>query len=314
MLSFTTMPTNNPYGAFMYAEAGLSYSVQTAQGEQRRQLDLGRGLFDFKQKKGCRNSFVREDASSGKAVSQVETENGTLYEICDIVNATPGSVIADAIGATESSTLDQLSLAKSFDEIISALITQLMTRTLQGGLLNLSGQDGYASNFYSAEELAAQRQAQDFLEELQTDSSVAQNLGTIKQGSIQDIQSAQRRLSELRNCWLGTSAAGAAENAAAASSTVAMLETRVAFYNDQILRINETITTLVEFQSRTLSAGSLSDLQAVRRDHSAAAAQGRLVSSADITTAQQDRATLQSQMATINQQTTAGLTQCNAFR
>lgn len=315
MLSYTTMPTNNPYGAFMYAEAGLSYSVQTAQGEQRRQLSLGNGFLDFKQKKGCINTPIREDASANRSVTEIgDPEGGASYEVCDIVNATPGSVIADAIGATESSTLDQLSLAKSFDEIISALITQLMTRTLQGGLLNLSGQDGYASNFYSAEELAAQRQAQDFLEELQTDSSVAQNLGTIKQGSIQDIQSAQRRLSELRNCWLGTSAAGAAENAAAASSTVAMLETRVAFYNDQILRINETITTLVEFQSRTLSAGSLSDLEAVRRDHSAAAAQGRLVSSADITTAQQDRATLQSQMATINQQTTAGLTQCNAFR
>jgi len=315
MLSFTTMPTNNPYGAFMYAEAGLSYSVQTAQGEQRRQLDLGRGLFEFKQKKGCINTPIREDASANRSVTEIgDPEGGTSYEVCEIVNATPGSVIADAIGATESSTLDQLSLAKSFDEIISALIAQLMTRTLQGGLLNLSGQDGYASNFYSTEELAAQREAQDFLGELQTDSNTAQNLGVIKQGSIQDIQSTQRRLSELGNCWLGANVAGAAENAAAASSTVAMLETRVAFYNDQIVRINETITALVEFQSRTLSAGSLSDLEAVRRDHSAAAAQGRLVSSADITTAQQDRATLQSQMATINQQTTAGLTQCNAFR
>ncbi len=316
MLSFTTMPTNNPYGAFMYADASLTYSVQTAQGEQRRQLSLSGDFFAFKQKKNCRNTSTRQDASASVSVKEIgDPEGGASYEVCDIINATPGRVIAEALGATESSTLDQLSLAKSFDEIIGALISQLLTRTLQGGLLNLSGHDGYESNFYSSEELAAQRSAQDFLSQLQNDSSVAQTLGSIKQGSIQDIQNTQRQVNELGNCWLNAPAGPqTTTNALAASSTLSTLNTKVDFYNNQILEINEIITTLVTLQSRTLSAGSMSDLDAIKNARAAAQAQGKLVTQADITTAQQDRTTLQSQLASINQQTTTGLIQCNAIR
>ncbi len=315
MLSFTTMPTNNPYGAFMYADASLTYSVQTAQGEQRRQLSLSGDFFAFKQKKNCKVTRTAQDASASVSVKDVGDEAGLAYEVCDLVTATPGRVIAEALGATESSTLDQLSLAKSFDEIIGALISQLLTRTLQGGLLNLSGHDGYESNFYSSEELAAQRSAQDFLSQLQNDSSVAQTLGSIKQGSIQDIQNTQRQVNELGNCWLNAPAGPqTTASALAASSTIASLNTKVDFYNNQILEINEIITTLVTLQSRTLSAGSMSDLDAIKNARAAAQAQGRLVTQADITTAQQDRTTLQSQLASINQQTTTGLIQCNAIR
>ena len=315
MLSFTTMPTNNPYGAFMYADASLTYSVQTAQGEQRRQLSLSGDFFAFKQKKNCKVTRTAQDASASVSVKDVGDEAGLAYEVCDLVTATPGRVIAEALGATESSTLDQLSLAKSFDEIIGALISQLLTRTLQGGLLNLSGHDGYESNFYSSEELAAQRSAQDFLSQLQNDNSVAQTLGSIKQGSIQDIQNTQRQVNELGNCWLNAPAGPqTTASALAASSTIASLNTKVDFYNNQILEINEIITTLVTLQSRTLSAGSMSDLDAIKNARAAAQAQGRLVTQADITTAQQDRTTLQSQLASINQQTTTGLIQCNAIR
>jgi len=315
MLSYTTMPTNNPYGAFLYADASLSYSVQTAQGEQRRQLSLGNGFFDFKQKKNCKVTRTAQEASASVSVKDVGDEAGAAYEVCDLVTTTPGTVIAQNLGATQSSTLDQLSLAKSFDEIISALITQLITRTLQGGLLNLSGQNGYESNFYSPEELAAQRSAQDFLSQLQNDNSVTQTVGGIKQASIQDIQNTQRQLNELSNCWLNAPAsAQATANALAASSTIATLNTRVDFYNNQILDINERITTLVTLQSRTLSAGSISDLDAIKNERAAAQSQGRLLTQADVTTAQQDRTTLQSQLASINQQTTTGLIQCNASR
>jgi hypothetical protein len=316
MLSFTTMPTNNPYGAFLYADASITYSVQTAQGEQRRQLSLGNGFLDFKQKQRCRDTRVKQKASASTWVREYESPGGgSAYEVCDLVTTTPGHVIAGALGATESSTLDQLSLAKSFDEIIGALISQLLTRTLQGGLLNLSGQNGYESNFYSSEELAAQRSAQDFLSQLQNDNSVAQTLGSIKQGSIQDIQNTQRQVNELGNCWLNATASPqATANALAASSTLSTLNTKVNFYNKQILEINEIITTLVTLQSRTLSAGSMSDLDAIKNARAAAQAQGRLVTQADITTAQQDRTTLQSQLASINQQTTTGLIQCNAIR
>lgn len=316
MLSFTTAPTNNPYGAYIYANVGIAYTVQTAVGEQRRVLSLGNGFLDFKQKQKCRNTPTREDASESKSVTEIgDPEGGGSYEVCDLVTTTPGWVIAGRLGATQDSTLDQLSLAKSFDEILTALISQLITRTLQGGLLNLSGQNGYASNFYTPEELRAQREAQTLLGQLQNDTTMAQSMGGIKQGSITDIQSAQRQLHALVSCWTGVAARGNAQAgtiAAAASSTIQSLETRVRAYNDQIQRANDVITALIEFQSRALSAGSQGDLDIIAQDYQSARSQGRVITTGDITDAQQDRTTLQSQMAALNQQTSTSLSQCNA--
>ena len=325
LLQFTAVPTNNPYGAFAYASVGLSGSIAQAVGAKQNDLTLGGGFLSFQQKSNCRQTANPPSSSINKSVTALDPglndSANQMYTVCDLKTATPGRVIADALGATEKSTLDQLTLAKSFDEIISALISQLMTRTLQGGLSNLSGTSGYANNFITPDHQQAQTAGQNLLVQMQRDTSAAQQYGAIQQGSIKDIQSAQNHLQTLVNCWASAAAAStspekiaiASTNAAAASSTIGSFQGQVDLYNNHINLANQAIATLETLESRTLSAGSMTDIDTITQSYQAAQASGAFVAAADVTLAQQDRTTLQSQMAIVNQQTNAGLAQCYAF-
>ncbi len=313
-IQFTTVPTNNPYGAFVYGSIGLQTAATKAQNQVQTDLLQGSGFLSFQKKQNCNPNATAANTSPNK--SSKDNGNGT-YTVCDWVTTTPGRVIADSLGATEKSTLDQIGLAKSFDEIISALINQLMTRTLQSGLSTLSGADGYASNFYSTDQLQSQEQGQGLVTQMQQDTNNAVSYATIQQGSIQDIQSTQSQLNDLFNCWSGvasssSSAGTAASSAGQASSTIASLNMLVDSYNNRITLANNAIVLLESLQNRALSVGSASDVSAVQSDYNSAKVSGKLVSQTDVVNAQQNRTTLQAQMSSLNAQTSASLTQCHA--
>lgn len=330
-LSFTSIPTNNPYGAFIYASAGISGATSRAQNQVRTDLLQGSGFLSFQQKVpgSCVTTSNPPAPSLNKSVTEIAGPNqsgqATQYQVCDYVTTTPGRVIADSLGATQKSTLDQLTLAKSFDEIISALINQLMVRTLQGGLSNLSGQNGYASNFYTSDQQQAQTQQQTLLAQMQNDTVTASQYGSVQQGSIQDIQAVQSQLNDVYNCWNNVATASststitpsvqaqASTNATAASTTLNSLNTSVANYNDRITKVNVAIVALQQFQSRLLSATSGSEVTAVQSEYNSAKAAGQFPTTVDVTNAQQNRASLQSDMSTLRSQATLSLSQCNVI-
>lgn len=332
LLSFTNVPTNNPYGAFLYAQAGLSLSVQTAKGQQQIDLLQGQGFLSFKQKQNCRNVSANDIPGAGVGPGKTMTElpgpiqpgQPIYYEVCDEVTTTPGKAIENSLNAATNNVFSELNMAKNFDEIINALITQLVTRMLQGGLSNLSGPTGYASNFYTADQLTTQAQAQTLLAQMQDDTANAGSYAQIQQGSIMDIQNTQGLLNELYNCWNNIAHASsstitgavrdqAAQNANTASSTLYSLNGTVDIYNNHITMANQAIIFLQDLQSSVLSAQSTSELSSISGQYSAAKATGQIPTKADITNAQQNRTTLQGQMSTINTQTTTGLQQCNAI-
>ena len=107
--------------------------------------------------------------------------------------------------------------------------------------------------------------------------------------------------------------AQATTDAAAASTTLNSLNTTVDSYNDRITKVNVAIIALQQLQSRVLSASSGADISAIQADYSAAKASGQFPTGADVTNAQQNRVTLQSQMSTISQQANTSLQQCNAI-
>jgi hypothetical protein len=65
-------------------------------------------------------------------------------------------------------------------------------------------------------------------------------------------------------------------------------------------------------QSQALSAASLAEVQQATAAFNAAQSSGAFITAAEVTSAQQNRTTLQSEMAAINNQTNAKLNQCNA--
>lgn len=327
-LAFTTTPTNNPYGAFLYASIGLQGAIQTAQTQVQTDLLQGSGFLSFQKKTNCREVATPPAPNQNLYISQTQAfgpsnnpGNPTqpLYTVCDWTTTTPGAIISDALKSVEKSSLDQIGLAKSFDEIISALINQLMTRTLQNGLSSLSGTNGYASNFYTTDQLQSQEQGQGLITQMQQDTNLAVAYANVQQSSIQDIQTVQSQLNDTYNCWSAVassspSASQAASNAAQASTTIASLNITIDGYNNRISLANAAIVALQDLQSRALSAASADDVAGIQSDYTLAKTSGQLVTQNDVTNAQQNRTTLQSQMAVLSQQNAASLAQCNAIQ
>jgi hypothetical protein len=325
LLNLTTIPVNNPYGAYAYAQIGLNNAQQQALANANKNITPG-GFIGYVQTYDCKaggtgsnNQYINNSSflSPPQAAAQICPSN------CKCKTATPGSVIESTLNSTESSTLNQLNLAKSFDEILSALITQLITKTLQQGLSNISGTQGYASNFLTPDQQQAQSAGNDFLTTLQAAQQVSQQYGSTEQGSINDIQNAQNALSNLSNCWetIATSEGTystaqrtqAANNASTTQTQITSLEAQVAVRNNNITRANESIVAIQTLQSQTLQITSTTDLSTVQTNFNNAVSSGQIITQANVTQAQQDRATLQSQLSTLNTQTATSLAQCRTM-
>lgn len=312
LLEFTTIPTNNPYGAFAFAEVGLQNAQSNASYYANRNISAG-GFLSYQEPYDCKVAGPNQDGSAG------------VKSNCKYRTATPGKVIEDSLSNTlkvSQDTLTQAGVSGSFDAIISALITQLMTRTLYGGLSNLSGQTGYQSNFLTPAEQQAQTQARGVMTQMQADVTVAQQYGQSEQGSIQDIQGTQFKLNDLYNCWNNWTTNGnlssdkqasTAGLANAASTTIAALDGEIVSYNNNITKANTVITILQGLQTRALTAASLSDVQRLSADYQAAKADGRILTQADVTFSQQQRASLQTRLTSLNGDIARGLAQCHAF-
>ena len=303
LLSFTTVPTNNPYGAYFYAQAGLQTAQQNALARANRNLSPG-GFTAVTKEKNCR------------IVNGVKT--GCEYEI-----STPGKVVESSLETALGTSFRQLELANHFDEIVSAMIQQLMTRTLTQGLSTLGGGNGgYQGDYLTPEQQQAQAAGQALLLELQGNVRLAQQFGSAKQGGVADLSHAQSELQRLVNCWETASSSAtttarqtdAARRAADAFAAQDALNPEIDAQNAQITRANSSIALLQDLQTRVLYIASMADVSAVARDYETAQSRGEIISQADVTQALQDRATLQSRMAALNQQTAAELQQCNAFR
>ncbi|MGC9602433.1 MAG: hypothetical protein ABSE76_01680 [Minisyncoccia bacterium] len=312
LLSFTTTPTNNPYGAYAYAQIGLVTAQQNAIANAKNNISPTGFLnsISFGQAQSCNN--VTTINSTPTALQNSQAARISCPSGCTCSVATPGSVIEASLDKTLGSGIDQLGLANDIDQIINALITQLMTRMLQNGLSSLS-----QTTTQTPADIAAESQATSLLNDIQSNTTIAEQLGSIYQGSISDIQSAQANLNNLANCWSSVAAstnnASAAQNAATASTTIQSLESQVTVYNNDITQVNNAIATLNQFALQISSAASDADVSTATASYNAAVSAGTFPSQTDLTTAEQNRTTLQSSLAATNTSTQSSLEQCQAL-
>ncbi len=159
---------------------------------------------------------------------------------------TPGSVIESSLKDTLKQPFLANQLAQSFDQIVSALLNQLLTKTLYNGLSSLSGQNGYAADYLTPEQQAAQAAAQAMMQEMQARQQIAQQYGSVEQGAIQDIQGAQQQLETLATCY-----SSKGQNALASTTEVTLhtYDTQIDYYNVQITKANAAIATLQALQT-----------------------------------------------------------------
>lgn len=110
--------SNNPYGSYLAAQQQLSLNILGKQYNQGKLLDWGRG---FLSKKEC-------------------DENG---ENCTIT--TPGAIVEDQLANVMGSGIRQLELADEINEIIGALVNQMVKTVIETGVSGLSSQDSSGS-------------------------------------------------------------------------------------------------------------------------------------------------------------------------
>lgn len=118
---------NNPYGAYLAARNTLSIQVGTEITNKKAELDLGSGFMSLKRCPRGAQTFV--DPVSQATVCSVAEET-----------VTPGTVISDQIKETLGTKWGELVSADEFNEIVTALVSQLIEQVAgkASGLLGAS--------------------------------------------------------------------------------------------------------------------------------------------------------------------------------
>lgn len=297
MLQLTGMPTNNPYGAYAYAQIGLNSSIARAQNNAGRNVSPGGFI-----------SIQKCDASKNQTPGKGN---------CSVT--TPGSYIEESLKQSSiKGPVDGLNLAQNINDIINALTNQVMIKAIYGGLGSSLG--GVTNPLAPAIDQGASAQAKALLASLQASANAAAQYGAAKQGSAQDIQQVQQNYNTLYNCWQTAASSTAlspsqraegAQKATNANAQILQLQAQVDALNADITRANGSLALIQNLQSQVLFAATPEDVTAAANAVQAAASS--LISAADVTTAQQNRATLQTQLTATNNSAQTSLTQCRAM-
>ncbi|OHA94039.1 MAG: hypothetical protein A2W51_01845 [Candidatus Zambryskibacteria bacterium RIFCSPHIGHO2_02_39_10] len=131
----TQVSGNNPYGAYLNAQTSLNSRINSQINKYTDQVSQGRGFLNF------------EQCKTGTAFSQADIDSGLVepqYKVGDCYptnkeTVTPGAVLETQLQGVLGTDLKFLELAKSFDEIIGAIVTGLITRVTSGGGLRGDG-------------------------------------------------------------------------------------------------------------------------------------------------------------------------------
>lgn len=141
-------PQNNMYGSQMLAEQALSNTVRNATSNRVQELSWNKGFLSWRGE--CKqykpNATQQETLTSlGSATTdaegniQVTTNTQQVTSLKNEDNCvnyaieTPGSVIMESLNKTTFAGIDRLVSADQFNEIIGALLNQLVKKVLGGG-------------------------------------------------------------------------------------------------------------------------------------------------------------------------------------
>lgn len=123
-------PQNNPYGAYIAASYDIGFGITSATGQQVKLLDWGKG---FKSWRSCKRWGNEVKDANGRVIRKgVCVEEGEIK--------TPGSIIESQTTGALATTFHELELAKEIDEVVGALVNQMLVQAMTGvgGLLGAS--------------------------------------------------------------------------------------------------------------------------------------------------------------------------------
>ena len=327
LLSFMGEPTNNPYGAFSAGSIGISLATANAVGSNALDLSLSGGFLSIKQPKNCKVVPNRPADSPGKIITTLSSEGDTLpngqsaptqFEVCDNTTVTPGTAIAQVLDHTIGINTASLETAKYFDEILSALVSQLIQNVTSKGLANLSsGNNGYVHT--NTEVNASGAIQQSVLQNIPSLVSSAVALRDYSTKNITSIQASLSQASNLRNCWLNLASASttptqsfkASQNVFGVDGIINDLTTRITVYQAKVDKSNFSIHSLQNIGTQAQSTTNVAQLENIMTNLATQVQNQTFTQDTDVVNAQEDQTNLSAQLDSINQNIKSQLLLCS---
>lgn len=206
--SANSNPANNPFGAYQLASNALWNQIDTASQQRKLEYQVGKGFLSWRGNCSPSQQATSDLINSSDPIANSVSIDTTNNPIADIALGgdgtgssvslsqlepcygnpikTPGSVIESQLEQQLGSGVEQLNLADSINEIVSALMSQLVGQVLGGnGLSGLSQSSSGGGSSY--------------INQSSTDyASQASNLAT---GLLQTINNDISSLTNYRNDW-----------------------------------------------------------------------------------------------------------------
>ena len=157
-VSMTTEPQNNVYGAYQQAKSQLNAQVAVKQASVSLDLTRGGGFMSFQ---SCTDvgtinpndpnevDYAESQTAGDTTISTVNNKDGSVtYQSCK--TETPGSVINGALTKQLGAGIDQLNLTNQINQIVSALMAQLVSTVLSGGLHSFGSNTKSTQNSFAS--------------------------------------------------------------------------------------------------------------------------------------------------------------------
>lgn len=129
--SMTQNAQNNPIGSYIEAKHEMDLRVSLGKYKYEKQLDWGKGFLSFEK---CPAGKSVDEALANGSFSGEDEQEGLHSGDCMVEKdtVTPGSVIQGQLDKVLGGPLAQLEVADEINEIVSALMTQLISRVVGG--------------------------------------------------------------------------------------------------------------------------------------------------------------------------------------
>jgi hypothetical protein len=302
LLAFTTEPSNNPFAGFMSLDVSLHSTIGNAQ------------LIGDKETK---DGYLPQ-----KKCTQVMIPSGNSpqwKEECKTV--TLATQIDDAGASAIGESFRQLEVGDGLTQILNALENALVNKIMQGPGGFAGANTDAAINTTDPK---AQTQANALMRQLTAAVNLAQRYAGVEQSMISDIENTQSSLTDMENCWiLATSSQTITQgqldqanaNQAMAAAKISQLQAQVDQANNRIQRANNSITRIQGLQTDLLLASLASDVTRVQNRWNALKASNTfpIYEQTDVTSANQDRTTLQNNLDAMDADTSTKLNQCHGI-
>lgn len=133
--AMTQSTQGNPYGTYLDAKNQLSLQIGAGKYKYTKQLDWGKGFLSYEK---C---VAYADSSAVDESDELDAVNGDSIDGQCIAKetVTPGSVIENQLENVFGSSVKQLEAADEINEIVSALLTQMVSRVVGGVAGGLRG-------------------------------------------------------------------------------------------------------------------------------------------------------------------------------